>query len=244
MREIRLFHDGPLASGECVTLEKSAAQHLGKVLRATVGQPVTLFNGQGGEWYGKVSLLEGRKAEVSLEEHAEVEREASVDMTLVQGLSRGERMDYTIQKAVEVGFSCIQPIVTERCVVKLDERKREKRHDHWLGIMRSACEQTGRNRVPELLPVITMDEYLAAPRRGIRHFMLDPDATGTPARLARPDTGVGLVIGPEGGFSETENAHLLAAGFEALRLGSRVLRTETAAVVAAAALLSRWGEYD
>lgn len=248
MRNIRLYVPAPLQAGRDIELDGQAFQHLAKVLRAQPGQEVTLFNGEGGEFHGKLRALHKRTADVRLERFDPVERETAVALELVQGISRQERMDYTIQKAVELGISRIQPILTKRSVVKLDGARATKRHQHWQGVIASACEQCGRNTLPELLPVMTFIEFMHSTaqesKESALRLILDPEGDASVRSIGKPNGRVQLLAGPEGGLDESETAAAAAADFTRLRLGRRILRTETAALVAAAALFTSWGEFD
>ncbi len=248
MRSIRLYINAPLAIDREVALEGQAFRHLAKVLRAQPGQDVVLFNGEGGEYHGKLLDVEKRMATVRLDRFDPVERETRVSLELVQGVSRNERMDYTIQKAVELGIARIQPVLTRRSVVRLDGARAAKRQEHWQGVIASACEQCGRNSLPQLLPVLTFGEYIEQGRKqghaSVQRLILDPEGDAGIRDIGQPEGGVQLLVGPEGGLDDSEVAAAVAAGFTRLRLGRRVLRTETAALVAAAALFTNWGEFD
>lgn len=244
MRSIRLYVASPLASGTEQEITGRQFQHLVKVLRAQPGQDVVLFNGEGGEYHGTLREVQKRTAVIQLDRFDPVEREPGVSLELVQGISRNERMDYTIQKAVELGVACIQPIMTRRSVVKLDESRAAKRHEHWLGVIASACEQCGRNSLPELRPVLSLQEFLESPGSATQRFVLDPEGDTGVRGTSKPTGTAQLLVGPEGGLDESELAAVVKGGFTRLRLGRRVLRTETAAMVAAAALYTVWGEFD
>ena len=245
MRSIRLYVASRLAIDSEVEISGQQFQHLVKVLRAQPGQDVVLFNGEGGEYHGSLREVQKRKAIICLERFDPVEREARIVLELVQGISRNERMDYTIQKAVELGVARIQPIMTCRSVIKLDESRAAKRHEHWLGVIASACEQCGRNTLPELRPVMSIQEFLAGTdETASPRLLLDPDGDTGIRDIRKPSGTAQLLVGPEGGLDESEIAAAVQAGFTRIRLGKRVLRTETAAMVAAAALFTCWGEFD
>jgi 16S rRNA (uracil1498-N3)-methyltransferase len=240
MRTPRIFHPEPLTANSRITLDSSAARHVGRVLRLTPGAPLILFDGRGGCY--PATLVEAGKREVSAElgEHLEEECESPLSVTLAQGVSKGERMDFTIQKAVELGVQRIVPLSTERSVVHLKGERLEKKQAHWRGVIISACEQCGRNILPELLPMQSLSTWLATGEHGMG-LLLDHRATGTVSTLKETNE-VCLLIGPEGGLSEQERQSAYAAGFQGMRLGPRVLRTETAALTALAALQSQWGD--
>lgn len=202
--------------------------------------PLVIFNGEGGEYTAHIVQIEKRRVVVSLGEFLPTDVESPLRITLAQGISRGERMDYTLQKAVELGITTIVPLVTEHCVVELKGERQEKRLEHWRGIITGACEQCGRNKLPELLPVMTLAAWLARPGEGAR-LLLDHRAAGGINSLAAASSFT-LLVGPEGGLSPHEQQQALLSGYQGVRLGPRVLRTETAALVALAALQTRFGD--
>ena len=243
MRISRVFIDSALQVGSEIELPRDAADHLVKVLRLDVGAQITLFNGSGGEYAATLSRLERRAATVAILSHDPIERESPLSITLMQAVTRGEKMDWVLQKATELGVAAIQPIEAERSVVQLDAERTEKRRAHWQGILRSACEQCGRNRLPRLLaPTSVQAACLAFSRESpaALRLTLEPSAAATldsstfltAARAAR---SVAILIGPEGGWSDAELQCAADAGFDGIHLGPRVLRTETAAIAAVAA---------
>lgn len=231
-----------LPAGRRVALPDDVARHAVGVLRLREGDDVILFNGDGSECVGQL-YKSGKGAEVQLKSACSPERESPLHITLVQGVSSGERMDYTLQKAVELGISAIQPVMMKRTIVRLDDEKRIKRRQHWQGVVISACEQCGRNHVPEVAPILDFHTWLAdrSQQDGIR-FLLDPDATLRLKDLPPPEGPVTLLAGPEGGYDQAEREAALRHGFTGLSLGPRILRTETAALAALAAIQSRWGD--
>jgi 16S rRNA (uracil1498-N3)-methyltransferase len=237
----RLYCDLPLAPGAEVALPEAAAHHAVSVLRLQVGDTLHLFNGEGGEYAATLVAANKREARVRLLEFLAAERESPVDITLALGISAGERMDYSLQKATELGVSSIQPLATERSVVKLAGERADKRLQHWQHVVIAACEQCGRNRVPAVAPVRKLYAYLADADRSKRRLLLSPDA-GTPLKRVAPAAGVILLIGAEGGLAPAEYQAAEACGFEPVKLGPRVLRTETAPVAALAVLQALWGD--
>ena len=227
-----------LAAGARITLPDAAAHHAARVLRLAAGDAVTLFDGQGGE-YSAVITSTGRKVEVKLAAFDPVEREGPFPVELVQAVSSGDRMDFTVQKAVELGAAAIRPVISERSVVKLAGERADRRVAHWQQIAVSACEQCGRNRVPVVYPIQPLDRFLAEPGAALR-LLLSPRAGTLLRSLAKPAVTVQLLIGPEGGFSEGEERAAMAMGYAAVNLGLRVLRTETAALGALAAMSALW----
>jgi len=242
VRTPRIFHPGPLHPGADIELAESAANHVGRVLRLQPGAPLTLFNGAGGEYAATVTERDRRTVRAAVGAHRAVERESALAITLIQGIAKGERMDYAIQKAVELGVTAIRPLFSERSVVRLDGRRLEKRQAHWQGIITSACEQCGRNRLPELHPATTLPEYLEEEPEPPTPLLLDPEAPTSLTETAPQGGQCTLMIGPEGGLSEAEGRRAAAHGFRGVRLGPRVLRTETAAVTALAVLQWQWGD--
>jgi 16S rRNA (uracil1498-N3)-methyltransferase len=243
----RFFSPSPLAAGARVDLSPGAARHAVKVLRLGPGDVLTLFDGKGGEYACRIDSRERETVATEVLSWRGVERESPVDLTLAQGLQAGEKMDLTVQKAVELGARCIVPLATRRSVVRLDSERAKKRVAHWRGVAVSACEQCGRNRVPEVADLTDLARWLARPPAGAKslRLMLDPEATLTLDALPRPDvvTDVELLVGAEGGLTPEETALALSAGFVAVRLGPRVLRTETAGLAALAAMQCLWGEF-
>lgn len=241
-RRARFFVEDGIPGPGRLRLEGEAAAHLGRVLRAKVGQEIVLFDGRGGEYPGTVVTLARRLVEVDVGPVDGAERESPVPIALLQGLCRGERMDLVVRKATELGVACIQPVMTERSVVKLSADRAENRMAHWRAIIVSACEQCGRNRLPDLRPPLAVTEALAA-HAGATGVLLDPAARIGPDGLALPGPGgLALLVGPEGGLGDEERAAALAAGYRGVRLGPRVLRTETAAITGVALLQARFGD--
>lgn len=243
MRVPRIFVDKPIVAGNDFFLAGAPLHHIGKVLRLRTGAEVILFDGSGGEWRGVLENIRSDHAQVRLLEHNNVNRESPLRWELVQGISRGERMDYTLQKAVELGVSAIHPVLTKRTVVKLQGDKASKRREHWQGVVASAAEQSGRTSLPAIHEIREFDECLQARNDGLI-LILDPSADKRVEQLpAEAPQRVFLLAGPEGGFEDAERASALRNGAEGIRLGPRILRTETAALVAAALMLARWGDY-
>ncbi|MDX1442521.1 MAG: 16S rRNA (uracil(1498)-N(3))-methyltransferase [Gammaproteobacteria bacterium] len=238
----RAFIDSELAVGEEIRLEDDAFRHLCKVLRLREGDEVTLFNGRGGEFHGRITAVEKRSATVTIEAGDMIDRSPGLEWQLLQAVSKGDRMDYTLQKSTELGVHSIQPFHAERSVVNLSGDRARKREEHWRGVVRSACEQCGMNRVPEIRELADIREALSRVHAETR-LLLDPRADDSISGVEIGNS-VALLIGPEGGLSDAEIAAAGDAGFRGIRMGSRILRTETAAVVAAAVLLARTGDLD
>ena len=244
MTSPRIYLPVTLQTDTQVALDARAFGHVVRVLRLRVGDEFVIFNGTSDAEY-RAQLIDIRKDSATcriLSQHP-CTTEAPLTIELAQGISRGERMDYTIQKAVELGVQRIVPLATERSQVKLSGEREEKRLLHWQGVILHACEQSGRNRIPELLPVQRLDQWLTARVRMAHALFLDPEGDISVANLADPVTSVSLLVGPEGGLSSPERELAVSQGFSRLRLGPRVLRTETAALVALAALQAIWGDF-
>jgi 16S rRNA (uracil1498-N3)-methyltransferase len=239
---IRIFQPISLYPGEKVTLDSSASHHLVNVLRVKEEESITIFNGQGGEYRALISVISKKKVEVEIKEFVSRDVESSLSLHLAQGISRGEKMDLTIQKAVELGVKKIIPLFTERSTVKLDAERREKRMQHWRSIVISACEQSGRNHIPEFLPLDTLDHALPTFQQTWR-FILSPHEGKSLKHLPiQSNDQLLLLVGPEGGFSKKEMTKVLNQGFIPLNLGPRVLRTETAGLAALTALQCMFGD--
>lgn len=242
MRVNRIFCEGPLKTGSQVALPSAGAYHVARVLRMREGAPLRVFDGTGSEFEAEITHVAGDAVTVHLGKQAQATTESPLRITLVQGISRSERMDWTLQKATELGVAAIAPVLTARSVVRLDSKQVEKKHAHWRGIVVGACEQCGRSRVPTVSPAMTLREYFANVRKDGMRLVLSPSAPGSLAGIASLPSKVDLLIGPEGGLEDDELAAAQKAGFMPVRLGPRVLRTETAAVVALSVLQALWGD--
>jgi 16S rRNA (uracil1498-N3)-methyltransferase len=238
----RFFVDLPLSPGAKIELPPVPAHHASRVLRLVKGSEVVLFNGQGGEYPAVLEWVDKDMVTARCREWRDIERESSLDIRLAQGISSGERMDYTLQKAVELGVTAIQPLAMRRSVVKLSSERAEKRVTHWQGIVMAACEQSGRNHLPVVAPPLDIPQWLASSPQGLKLF-LSPEAETTLKELPYPSGPVWLVAGPEGGFEPEESELIRDFGFTPVRLGPRILRTETAALAAVAAMQVLWGDY-
>jgi 16S rRNA (uracil1498-N3)-methyltransferase len=260
MRLTRVHVDAELRSGLRLTVTGSTGNHIARVLRLRVGDPLTLFNGQGGEYGASVEEIRRDTVLVNVLEGRELERESPFQLVLAQGISRADRMDWVVQKATELGIWRIAPVFTERSVVQLDERQAAKKLQHWRSIAVSACEQSGRNRVPHIEPPAGLYELLekrtatALPHTTAQleampqatapalSVLLSPAATRRIADLPAGAMSATVLIGPEGGLTDVEQEAAIRSGFTAVRLGPRVLRTETAAVCALTLLQERFGD--
>ena len=243
MRTVRHYVDLPLAVDALLTLPEAAMAHLVRVLRLKAGDECVLFNGDGFDYAARMVSIGKKSAQAQTTMRRAVDNESPLRITLAQGIARGEKMDLILQKAAELGVACIAPIVTERTEVKLDGERSDKKMAHWRGVLASACEQSGRAVLPKILEPQSLANFVAGDNND-RRFVLDPDAEhslGT-AAIAR-DSSLALVIGPEGGLSERDLAALRAGKFEGLRLGPRILRTETAGLAAMAGLQALYGDW-
>jgi 16S rRNA (uracil1498-N3)-methyltransferase len=240
----RIHVPGPVEIGRERTLDAPQSRHIG-VLRLKPGDALVLFDGSGAEYDAAVVRAGKRGVTVSVSRRRAVSRESPLPVTLAQAISSGERMDYTIQKAVELGVAAIQPLATERSVVRLSGERAGRRTAHWSAVAVAACEQSGRNQLPSVGELLPLDRWLArlAPAGADeRRLLLTPRAGERLRDIGSPPRSIVLLAGPEGGFTGEEEDAARRAGFRPLSLGPRVLRTETAAVAALAAIQSFWGD--
>jgi len=243
MRVNRCFVDQPLHAGQQLRLPESAATHLVRVLRAGIGDRCVLFNGDGRDYQAHLVAVGKREVLVAIDAVTTVENESSLRIVLVQALARGEKMDLILQKATELGVAAFIPVASERSEVRLDADRVDKRIAHWRSVVASACEQCGRAVLPSVAAPVSLPAAMPDLPPDRTRLLLDPEATQATGRL---DLGSGhdviLAIGPEGGWSPRDRDVLRAAGFNGIRLGPRILRTETAGLAAIAALQSRYGD--
>ena len=232
-----------LAQSGIAELPEQAAHHAARVLRLQVGDSVSVFNGQGGEGEARITAIGKRNVTLEIVGWHDVERESPLQILLAQAISAGEKMDFTLQKAVELGIGNIQPLASERSVVRLSGERAEKRVAHWQGVVVAACEQSGRNHVPAVAPISPLLDWLGQQDVPGLRLILSPTAEVGLRDLPRPVGNITLLIGPEGGLSPTEADAALRYGFTPVRLGARVLRTETAALAALAAIQTLWGDF-
>ena len=243
MHRKRLHVAGSYTIGAALRLDADKAHYLGRVLRLRVGDRILIFDGDGNEFLTTIDDLGKNGATLRVDEKTKPATETKLRVHLVQGMSRGERMDFVVQKATELGVKRITPVLTEHGVVKLDQERAAKRRDHWQKVASSACEQSGRARLPLIDAPQRLTTWLEnRPPKVDVQLILQPGAATPLAGTAPPDTKVCVLIGPEGGFSESEVATATRAGFRAVGLGPRVLRTETCAVAALALMQGLWGD--
>lgn len=241
MRTSRIFHPQPLTVGSEIELSEDAVGHLLRVLRVPVGAELILFDGSGYDFSARLVSAGKRDAKAEVLAQYPGLAESPLRIELGQGVSRGDKMDFTIQKAVELGVNTITPLLTERCGVKLDPKRWQKKHQHWLKVIIGACEQCGRATLPTLRPVMAFADWLSE-REAALSLNLHPRATKSVSSLPAPEGPVRLLIGPEGGLTEQEIDLAAEHRFTDMLLGPRVLRTETAAMTALAALQARFGD--
>jgi len=237
--------------GECLLLDAAASRHILRVLRLQPGDPLSLFDGEGKAFRATLTTQEDGSAQVYIDAVLSQDPESPLQVTLMQGISRGERMDYSLQKSVELGVNRIVPLITRRCGVKLNGQRLEKRLRHWQAVVTHACEQCGRSLLPAVTAPVTLQAVCDDPAihdpphpRPVSRLVLDPDSRQGLASLSPTPTAVLLIIGPEGGLDASEISLLTTrAAFRRIRLGPRTLRTETAGVAALAALQTLWGDF-
>jgi 16S rRNA (uracil1498-N3)-methyltransferase len=243
MRTIRHFVEAALEPGARIVLPEDAVAHLVRVLRLGVGDSVVLFNGDGADYTAEITSVAKKSAEAQVLARRVVDNESRLHLTLIQGIARGEKMDLILQKATELGVARIVPVVTERTEVRLDGERSAKRMQHWRGVVVAACEQSGRARLPQLLEPQNLANFIAGDGPG-RRFLLDPASEQGIAQAAiAAEARVSLLIGPEGGLSERDQLVARAGGYEGLRLGPRILRTETAGLAAIVAINALYGDW-
>ena len=241
MREPHIYVDQVLQSGLTLALPQDVSHHISRVLRMRVGQRIWLFNGLGGRYLAEILSINKRQVDVKPSQFNDDQRESSLQITLAQGISRAQHMDYTLQKAVELGVSRIVPVITEFGNVQFDPLRKEKKLLHWQKTIISACEQCGRNILPEINTPISLAEWLALDSN-MTKILLHPLEAQRLSAQQTPNASLSLLSGPEGGFSSFEVEQIIASGYVSVGLGPRVLRTETAAVAAISACQVLWGD--
>jgi 16S rRNA (uracil1498-N3)-methyltransferase len=245
MEENRFYHSENLELKHVVELIAQTHIHATKVLRLKVGDQFALFNGDGYDYVAKVIELSKHKTSVEIIDRYEVNHESPLKITLAQGLAAGDKMDWIIQKAVELGIQSIQPLLTERSIIKLDRERADKKLEHWRTVAISACEQTGRSIIPDILSPIHLVQWLSNQNQTANSLklILTPAKAQNINHLEKPSSPVVFMVGPEGGFSEKEMNLALSSSFVPVNFGKRVLRTETASVVALSIMQNLWGDF-
>jgi 16S rRNA (uracil1498-N3)-methyltransferase len=237
----RIFVDKTLHAGQEFELPSEATRHVAQVLRLGKGKLITLFNGLGGEYIAEICAQSRRTTVVRVSEFHDIERESSLAITLVQGISRGDRMDISIQKAVELGVSAVIPFQAQRSTAKLSSDRASRRLRHWQGVVRQACEQCGRNRLPTIEPIQSLEQIVANNDLHLG-LVMSPQGEFDLVDIRTDHRSFRLVVGPEGGLDERELEQLRVAGYRNLRVGPRILRTETAAIAGITLLQARFGD--
>ena len=248
---MRIYQNIPLSVGHVIALDREASHHAVNVMRLEVGAPVTVFNGRGGEFNASVVSIKKNYMQVRIDKFQNVDRESSLKLHLVQGVSRGSKMDFAIQKAVELGVTHVTPIITDHCVVQMSTERWQKRLLHWKNIIIGACEQSGRNIIPQLDDTICFKKW----RENLKEssgkkisdeirLVLHPARDDASVTHMRRSKSIMLLIGPEGGFSDDEIKTAKQAGFCCVKLGQRIMRTETAALAAVSVLQTKFGDFS
>lgn len=243
MKIVRIYQEGRYELGETLSLSPAAVQHVALVMRMRIGEQITLFRGDNREFLATILQVQKREVIVRIEQVDTVNRESPRGIHLAQGISKGERMEWVIQKAVELGVTSITPILTERSVVRLDVERTAKKEAQWQSIAIHACEQCGRNQVPTIHPISLLEAWMQQCQTPVK-WILHPEATQTLRDHHEIAGDMTVLIGPEGGFSAEEFHHACEEGFHPLRLGPRILRTETAAITAMSLLQATFGDLD
>ncbi|MCL5713655.1 16S rRNA (uracil(1498)-N(3))-methyltransferase [Neisseria meningitidis] len=238
----RFYLPENLSVGQTVALPDNIVRHL-NVLRVRPNENITLFDGKGKAHAARLSFLEKRRAEAEILHEDTTDNESSLNIMLIQSISSGDRMDFTLQKSVELGVTAIQPVISERCIVRLDGERAAKRLARWQEIVISACEQSGRNTVPPVLPIIGYREALDKMPSESTKLIMSINRARKLADIRQPSGAIVFMVGPEGGWTEQEEQQAFEAGFQAVTLGKRILRTETAPLAALAAMQTLWGDF-
>ncbi|HGO7396685.1 TPA: 16S rRNA (uracil(1498)-N(3))-methyltransferase [Neisseria meningitidis] len=231
-----------LSVGQTVALPDNIVRHL-NVLRVRPNENITLFDGKGKAHAARLTVLEKRRAEAEILHEDTTDNESPLNITLIQSISSGDRMDFTLQKSVELGVTAIQPVISERCIVRLDGERAAKRLARWQEIVISACEQSGRNTVPPVLPIIGYREALDKMPSESTKLIMSINRARKLGDIRQPSGAIVFMVGPEGGWTKQEEQQAFEAGFQAVTLGKRILRTETAPLAALAAMQTLWGDF-
>ena len=240
MKSIRVFQPGQFETGQAITLDKSVSNHLLRVLRLKNDQLFTLFNGESGEYTATLEIS-GKHAIAHIQSFTAQNNQSNLEIHLFQGISKGDRMDFAIQKSVELGVSKITPVICERTVVNLKADRLDKKLQHWNGVAISACEQSGLNIVPQVLPILKFEQVISSTDKSLK-LLLDPLSDNSLHSLNPETSAISFLIGPEGGLSSNEIEQATEKSYQGIRLGPRILRTETAALTAIASAQLLWGD--
>ena len=242
MKNTRIYHDKPISNQQTIQLSEQASRHLVSVLRATIGDEIILFDGSGTDYSAKISTISKKQVELCISDSVYADNESPLRISLFQAVSKGDRMDYAIQKSVELGVSEITPVISERTVVRIDDKRESKKIEHWKNIIISACEQSGRSVIPRLNPMIAFSELIKSIDTS-SSYILSPYGEVKISSLAKNSRHFQILVGPEGGFSESEISQAKMKSIIELCIGKRVLRTETAPVAVLAALQTIAGDF-
>ncbi len=244
MANLRFFTDSPLVLNTDIQLSENAAAHATRALRLNVGDHAIIFNGDGFDYECTLTSVKKNAVTATITGAKAIDNESPLNITLLQGISSGDRMDFTIQKAVELGVRLIQPINSQRSVVKLTHDRAEKRVEHWQNIAISACEQSGRAFVPKILAPLSLENWLSQnPYNCTTRILLNPIGAKRLTEIKEPASTIELLIGAEGGLSQTEIDLACSQHFQSIVLGPRILRTETAALTAISVMQALWGDF-
>ncbi|MDF2530206.1 MAG: rRNA ((1498)-N(3))-methyltransferase [Gammaproteobacteria bacterium] len=241
MRINRIYQNQPMQTGQHIQLDAEASNHLANVLRMREGEQVVLFNGDGSQYLATLSGISKKSTSVFIESHQAISHESPLSIHLAQAVAKGDKMDWIIQKAVELGVKAITPLLTQRCNVKLDAERFDKKVEHWQKVAISACEQCGRNIIPTIYNPISLSKFIEANQAGLK-LILHPENSQNLDNLPDFINDLTLLVGPEGGFSEQEIDLAQSQNYITLNLGPRILRTETAPLACMAMLQAKWGD--
>ena len=242
MRIPRFYCPIPLHTNTSTALPEEVFRHAIQVLRLQLGEEIIVFNGQGGEYLAEINQVAKRSASILVKEFKDEFKESALELTLAQALLKPDKMDFALQKAVELGIRSFQPLITQRSVVRTDKDKDEKRLQHWQAVAISACEQCGRTQIPCIKAPQPLTQYLQSLSQAPNHVLLDPTSTKTLQDVQVSAQKIGVLIGPEGGFTAEEVALCLQTGLQSVHLGSRILRAETASTSVLAILQALYGD--
>ncbi|MDH5544880.1 MAG: 16S rRNA (uracil(1498)-N(3))-methyltransferase [Gammaproteobacteria bacterium] len=243
MRLSRIYIEQTLSSDATISVQGDEYNYIKNVLRLGVGAELVLFNGEGGDYAAQIESVSKRSVEIKIGEFSRTENESGLYIHLVQAITKGDRMDFSIQKAVELGVKEITPVFTRYSAVSLDDKRREKKHEHWRRVVISASEQCGRSVITKVHPPVTLEQWLQSScSNAVTHIVMVPQGQNRFGLLEAIASPCVLLIGPEGGFSDEEVEKFTSLGFSAVSLGPRILRAETATITAISILQSRWGD--
>ena len=241
MRIPRYFIDQELEVNQNLSLPEALHRHAIQVLRGKTGDLLILFNGRGGEYLAQFSEVEKRRSSALITSFDPVDRESPLDIKLVLALIKSDKFDFALQKAVEMGVSSIQPVIAARSVMNLKANRLDKKMQHWQGVISSACEQSGRTKIPELFPTLSFNDYLNKADERMNLAML-PEATEYLSELSKPTQALSLLVGPEGGFRDDEVSLMKQQQVQTVKFGPRILRAETAVIAGLALCQNHWGD--